>query len=74
MTRDQRSENIGRKEQIRQETREVTLAYWSIAGAALLYLCAVCALKGYGFGGVAVGAAVAAIGALIMRIFNRLEN
>ena len=54
--------------------REIGTAYWCAGALFLAYLTAVCALRGYSFAMVAIGAAAVGIGALVSMIAARLYD
>lgn len=77
MTREQKTGNVrnaGKMHRAARETREVTAAYLGASAAVLLYLAVVCAVKGYGFTLVGIGAAAVVLGAIVAAVAVRLAD
>lgn len=77
MTREQKTRIVRNTNEMRRdvrEAREVTAAYLGAAAAVLLYLAVVCAVKGYGFTLVGIGAAAVVVGALVSAVAARMAD
>ena len=76
MTREQKRPEIRnvRRACRAADEREIGVAYWGAAAILLVYLTAVCALRGYSFAFVAIGAAAIGLGALVSAVAMRLYD